>query len=337
MGRITIKDIAKIANVSYSTVSRALADHPDISVTTKSKIRRIALELGYRPNVMAANFRKQNSGVVALIIPDFHMFFSPTLIKSISRTLRTSNMTLTILDTENSLEKEKERLDLCEQLAVEGVIISLSRETTSLTHLEELVMRGTPVVQIDRTIHSTVVSAVGIDNERAAFQAVKHLIEQGHKRIAGIFGDPQLRISTSRYRGYEKALSAFNIPVDRTLVQFCPNLEAVEQGMQDLLNQSIGFTALFCMTDEVLLGAQHIWSQNDLTIPEDLSVVSISDGSFPNYLSPKITYVHHSAEMEGNEGVSLLLDIMKKRINYSVNRLIETKLIKKYSVASPSN
>ncbi|MFK7758288.1 MAG: LacI family DNA-binding transcriptional regulator [Flavobacteriales bacterium] len=198
MRRITIKDLARILNISVSTVSRALSDHPDISDGTKQKVLKAAKEFNYTTNLHARFFRKQHSRLIALILPEFNMFFSPNLIKGINEVVSSSKYSLITFITNDEYETEEKMVKQCLSWAVEGVLISLSRQTENLDHLKILVESDVKCVLLDKTVHNDIFPAVTIDSELASYNAVSHLVEYGHKNILGIFGNPNFSISKER-------------------------------------------------------------------------------------------------------------------------------------------
>ena len=136
MSRITIRDIAKLLGVHPSTVSRALKDHPDIGSTMKKKIQEVATELGYHPNYQAINFRQRKSKLIALILTEVGRFFSPDMIRAIEGIAKARGYSFVIFQSNDSLEKEKECIDLCRSFGIEGLLVSLSKEL-SLIHISE--------------------------------------------------------------------------------------------------------------------------------------------------------------------------------------------------------
>ncbi|MGE4513317.1 MAG: LacI family DNA-binding transcriptional regulator, partial [Chryseobacterium sp.] len=138
MKRVTIKDLAEMLNISVSTVSRALKDHPDISAAVKLKVKEAAETFNYIPNDFAINFRKKSSRVIGLIIPEMSMFFIPSIIKGISSILHRAGYHYFVLSSEESHSMEEENITTCINSRVDGVLISLTRHTKDISHLEKL-------------------------------------------------------------------------------------------------------------------------------------------------------------------------------------------------------
>ena len=135
MKRTTLKDLAKLLNLSPSTVSRALADHQDISEETKRRVQEVAQRMNYIPNLRAKYLRTRHSNVIALILPEMNMFFMPSLMNGINKVVEAKNYSLIVLQSDNSLWKEKQLVQYCLNLSVDGVLLSVSKETTNLSHL----------------------------------------------------------------------------------------------------------------------------------------------------------------------------------------------------------
>jgi len=164
MKRITIRDLAKMLNLSSSTVSRALSDHPDISKATKERVRAAAEEFNYTANIHASFFRKKRSGLIALILPEIYMFYAPSLIGRINKVLTSYGYSLTVFFTNDSLKREKEIVKQCMAWAVEGVMISLSKESKDIKHLEPFLQVGIECVLFDKTLANDHFPTVTIDN-----------------------------------------------------------------------------------------------------------------------------------------------------------------------------
>jgi LacI family transcriptional regulator len=205
MKRITIKDIARLLGINVSTVSRALSNHPDVNAETRVRVQEVAESMGYIPNTLAVNLRRKHSGLIALLISEINMFFVPSVIRAIEEEMRRNGYQLIILQSKDMVEQEIENLRICRQLAVEGILVSLAANTLTNDHFAPLLEDGIPIVFFDK-VPSGPFNTVSINDEKIARQAVKHLIEHGHRRILGIFGLRSMRITQERYAGYQKSL-----------------------------------------------------------------------------------------------------------------------------------
>lgn len=327
MKKVTIKDLAKALNVSTSTVSRALADHEDISTKTKEKVKLLAEELNYTTNLHARLFRNQNSGLIALVLPEINMFFTPRLIEGINKTFANTKYTLITFISKDLLEKEKEILKRCIAWNVEGVLISLSKESLNVEHLDILKQANIDCVLLDKTTPSkNDYPIVGIDGVAAAYDATIHLLEKGHENILGIFGNPSLSITQNRIAGYKKALIEYNIPIVTENIVSAKEASDLDFILPHILRHNKKITAIFTMSDELLAGCHHHLVSLQKRIPEDISIMAISDGVYPYLLYPKISHIKHSGYRLGRKTASLLIKIIGNK-KTEKSEVMKTKTI----------
>ncbi|HMQ90553.1 MAG TPA: LacI family DNA-binding transcriptional regulator [Flavilitoribacter sp.] len=331
MKKITIKDLAKLLAVNPSTVSRALKDHPDISLEMRARVKEVAAELGYSPNWQAISFRKRRSRLIGLIIPDMNMYFFPPVIKAIERRVRQEGYNLIVLHSNNQLQGEKDNVDICRHLGVEGLLVSLSTESENLDHLRRFRdQEEAPVVLFDRVKGNAGFPTVVIQDEIATRSAIKHLAERGRKSILGLFGDPHLSISKARLAGYRQALAEFGIPAREDLI--CHAYSELEA--QAAVRKSLLITprpdAIFAMSDELLVGVMQGLSESRINIPDEIAVIAISDGMAPTFWNPSISFVEHSGTAVGATSASFLFDLIEGR-TAEQSRIVPTYLMAKAS------
>lgn len=326
MGRITIKDIAKLLEINPSTVSRALKDHPDISLETRTKVKRIADDLGYVPNLQAISFRNRKSKLIGLILPDMNMFFFPPVISAIEETVRKEGYNLIVLHSNNQLEREQENVRICQRLGVEGLLVSLTSESNSLDHFSEFIGQGVPVILFDRVNNDLDLPTVVIHDEAVAAEAVSHLLSKGRKKICGLFGDPQLSISQLRKDGFCKALTAFGEEIDPNFILHAYDYNDAFKEVGKLLENNFKPDAFFTMSDTLLVGTMMALQQHKVVIPDEVAIISISHGEMPRFFSPQVTYLQHSGTRVGATAISLLFKLIHKesipKVNYIGTRLV---------------
>ena len=317
MSRITIRDIAKLVGVNPSTVSRALKDHPDISTSMKAKIQQVADELGYYPNIQAVNFRNNQSKVISLILPEIGRFFMPDMLSGMEEIARKRGYTLVIFQTNDLLEREKECLVLCRSFGVDGILISLSIETSSTEHFEIFYKNDVPVVLVDKVISDDNSATVGINGFNSAYTAIQHLAKRNYKRIAGILGNENLSITKNRKAGYLATLKNFNLPIIDTFCLHSNSIKETKRKVIDLLTSNNPPDALFCMTDDILSGVMNAIYELNIRVPEDLAIISISNGYLPYYCQPNITHIKHGGYPTGIAAANLLVDLIEipKQVN----------------------
>ena len=218
MPQITLHDLATKLNISVSTVSKALKGYSDVSAKTKKAVIDLAEELNFTPNIVASNLRTKQTKTIGVIVPTIvHHFFSNVINGIINEAEKNGYMVI-LLQSNDNFELEKKQLDLLIKQQVDGILISLSVKTTRFEHLEKVQQRGIPLVMYDKISDAINCSKVLIDDKKAAFEAVSHLIRKGYKRIAYFGASLQAHNFSNRFLGYKKALEEFRIPFDDSLV-----------------------------------------------------------------------------------------------------------------------
>lgn len=323
MKRATIKDIAAIAGVNVSTVSRALRDHPDIGLVLRTKIKQLAHDMHYHPNMLAVQLRKQKSNTIGLIIPEANMFFLPSVIKGISHAVQKAGYRLLVLQSGESFEQELENVNICNEYGVEGLLISLTNETEHLDHLNDLKEAGIPVVLIDKILDNTAFDEVIIEDMQVTQLCVNYLIETGCKRILGVFGNPNMMITHKRLEGFKTLIETHPKALDvKSAHKFVDNTfsawACVEQVFPDFQPD-----AIFAMSDEIIAGVIPALKKMKIQIPEQCSVIGISDGYLPKILDPQVSFLHHDGFALGKMAATHLL----KKLTQVANNGAQERLI----------
>ena len=333
MKRVTIKDLARQLNLNPSTVSRALKDHPDISVETKNKVKELAELLQYRPNNFAINFRNRKSNTIGLIVPQFSMIYFPSLLKGINEILRPVNYNLLVLPSNESLQGEKNSLEICERNGIDGLLASVSRETLSGEHFQSLIDYNVPVVFLDRIpFDKGDVSQVIVDDKKAAERATISLLEAGVKKIIGFFGNENLQISQNRRLGFYQQCEKFNLSPNNMQAHHCSNRFEVKDILLKFIETRGIPEGIFTMSDETLIGVMQAIHQLNIKVPEQVSIVAISDGEFPEFYNPKTTYVETSGYKVGKAAAELLVNLINNDNRLNQQIIIDTPLIEGYSI-----
>lgn len=332
--RVTLKDIARHLGLSLPTVSRALADHPDISDETKARVRETAQAMHYVPNFRARYLRAKSSQLLALIMPEMHMFFFPSLMTGVSKVAQENDYSLIVFQSDNSVAQEKRLVEYCTHLSVDGVLLALSAETTDLSHLDILHDCGIPVVLMDTTIETTKYSTVTIDDQEAGREAAAYLLDRGHRRIIGVFGDQRQRISVLRHRGFKQAHAERGVKLAESQVVRMSAGEPVEQALHRALDAHPDATAVFAMTDEMLMRSHYVLMQRGKRVPEDVSLLAISDGLAPALLHPNVTHFRHSGMEVGERTAHILIGLIAHRSEAMLDVRIRTTLVENATVAT---
>jgi LacI family transcriptional regulator len=334
--RITLKDIARQVGLSMPTVSRALADHPDISAKTKDRVREVAQALHYIPNYRARYLRTKHSRLIALIVPEMNMFFIPSMITGINRVVQQNDYSLIVFQSENSIVQERRLTEYCTHLSADGVLLVLSSETTDLSHLDMLRDCGIPVVLLDKTIETSRLSTVTIDDHDAGREAAAYLLDRGHTKCIGVFGDQRQRIAALRLKGFRRAHAERGVPVAESQLLRVSLLAEFEQQLDRALAEHPDVTAIFAMTDELLVHTHHQLMRRGINIPRDISLLAISDGQAPSFLHPNVTHFRHAGEEVGERTAHFLIGLIEHNSDAVMDVRIRTSLVELGSVATLS-
>ena len=307
--KVTIHDLAKQLNITASTVSRALNNHPRISAETKKLVQKTAKAMGYSPNVVASNLRTGKTKSIGLIVPRINRTFFSDAISGIESITSPAGYNLIICQSDESLKKETDNLATLLNSRVDGVIISLSSETQNGKHLQPLLNSNLPLVQFDRTTNDIETDQVINDNSDAAYKATLHLIEKGFKHIAHFAGNLNNNIYQQRLAGYKKALEDNGYPQDESLIFY--NTVTREQGIdaaQKILEMSKRPNAIFSASDYSAVGAFKIFKEAGVKIPDEMGIFGFANEPFTDLLSPSLSTVEQHAYDMGRTAAKLLIE-----------------------------
>lgn len=305
---ITIKDIARELGISPSTVSRALKDHFEISQETKDAVKRVAKEMNYQPNSLALSLRYSKSNTIGVIVPEIVHFFFSTVISGIEDIAQSRGYNVIITQSNESLDREVMNLQTLFNNRVDGVVVSLSKESYDHSHFEALMQKGLPIVFFDRVAEDLESSKVTVDDFLGGYQATKHLIEQGYKRIAHLAGPSGLDITDDRLSGYKKAHEEEGIPIDEELIIFnkASNESDAYAAIFDLLKNK-NPDGLFASNDLAAMGAIKAAQKYGKNVPMDFGVVGFSNWQFTALTNPSISTIEQPGFEMGQHAAELLL------------------------------
>jgi LacI family transcriptional regulator len=311
---ITIKDIAKELGVSPSTVSRALKDHPDISQETKKQINDLAKKLNYQPNTVALSLRQSKTNTLGIIIPEIAHFFFSAVISGIEDIAHNAGYHVIITQSNESFEREVMNTKALFNSRVDGILMSVSRETENYNHLQSLLDYDIPLVFFDRIIDSLNACKVIVNDEQGAYEATTHLIEQGCYRIAHLAGPQNLAISKNRLNGYKAALADNRYMIDENLIKVCGfgTFEEAEAITNEILEYRFPPDAIFANNDVAAYGAMMAIRKKKLRIPEDIAIVGFSNWRFSSLIQPALSSVTQPGFKMGQEATRLLMKQINK-------------------------
>lgn len=328
--QVTIKDIARELGISPSTVSRALKDHPDISIETKKAVNELAERLNYQPNIVALSLRQRKTNTIGVIIPEVVHFFFSTVVSGIEDVAYEAGYNVILTQSNESYQREVIDMKALFNSRVDGMLLSLSRETTNFDHIESIISKGVPIVFYDRMYNNPNTSKVIVDDYVGAKEAVLHLIDQGCKRIAHLEGAPNLILSKDRLRGYQDALIEKNMEVRDNYTLVCPSgsFEEGKKATKKLLSLSTPPDAIFCNNDPMAMGCMTAIKEKGLKIPDDVAVVGYSNWFFGEIMDPSLTTVDQPGFEMGQEAARLLIRQIEARDKDQIEIAPETKVLK---------
>jgi LacI family transcriptional regulator len=307
--QITIKDIAKRLNVSPSTVSRALRDNPEIGEATRIAVRNLAKELNYQPNTVAMSLRQKKTFTIGVVVPEIVHYFFSSVISGIEDVAYDNNFQVILCQSNEKYNQEKMNIKTLSRSQVDGILISYAKETRDFDHLKELKEKGIPVVFYDRSPDSFALDSVIVDDFGGAFQATKHLIDEGCKRIVHFMGPLHLNIHLQRCNGYKEAQKQHGIKIDKDLLVEADSFKGAYRAVHKLLDQGVNFDGIFAVNDLTAVGAMKALKSKGIQIPGEVAVVGFGDDStLSEMVDPTLSSVMQPGFEMGRRATQLLLD-----------------------------
>jgi len=314
--QVTIKDLARHLNISVATVSRAIRDMPEIKAETRDAVLKLAKEWDYQPNLLATNLVKNRTKTIGVIVPDLAYHFFASVIKGIEEEAIARGYSLLLTQTSELYERELTNVQNLSRGQVEGFIVSISQETTDFEHLKRLQRKGIPLVFFDRDADEIDVPKVMVDNVGAAYEATKHLIENGSKRIAFLAGPSNVTVSNLRQSGYEKAIQDAGLNLDESLVVHGNyNLLQAIKLTNELFELENPPDGLVVVSDRLAVGAIAALRKKYIRIPEDVAIVSFNDEPICTIVTPTLSSVAQPTFEMGKMAITLLINQIENPVS----------------------
>lgn len=326
--KTTIHDIAKALNTTAPTVSRALNNHPRISDTMKVKVADMAKKLGYEPNTVASSLRLGHSRIIGVIVPYMDRAFFASVIRGIEEQARSHGYNVIICQTHEQLAREIEDVNTLLAAQVAGIIISVSKETTTYDHLERVLSKGKPLVLFDRTIPQLQVPSVTIDDRLGAKLSVQHLITNGYQKIAHVTGNLSVSIFRDRLSGYQEALNDAQLPQNPEHIVEAPGTVAAGANAIDrLLQTTEPPDAIFFASDFNAVGAIQRLKTLGIQVPEDMGIVGFGNDQLTQYLIPSVSSVDQQSLNMGIEAAKMFMQCLENKETNVSSIELKPKLI----------
>ncbi len=299
----SIKDVAEAAGVSTATVSRVLSNGLHVRPEVRERVMATVERLGYRPNLVARSLRSQQSNTIGLIVSDISNPFFTAISRAVEDTAYDQGFSVLLCNTDENPEKEAIYLNLMRDTTVAGAIMSPTRHTISSFADSNLPF---PLVVIDRSITNGDVDSVLLDNVDAAYRLITHLVEQGYRRIAALCSE--MSTGLERQLGYEKALRAHGLaPKAEYMKYVSPRAEAGYTATAKMLDLDEPPDALFTVNSLIAEGALQAIRERNLTIPDDIALVTFDETTWSSLVQPAITLIAQPTYEIGKTAAELLI------------------------------
>jgi LacI family transcriptional regulator len=329
---VTMNDVARRAKTSVFTVSSVINNSSKVSKKLQKRVLEAIEELNYTPNLVARSLKRKKTLLVGLVISDVEDIFFPGVIKGIEAVFNQTSFNLILCNSENDIEKENNYLKILIEKRVDGLI--LFPTDTSGNNLKSLLSKNIPVVLIDREIESLNISTVLMDDYNSSFNVTNFLINKGHRRIGIVIFPTTISTGEQRLKGYMESHRANNVNIDKDLIKITGfKKEDSYRATEELINLKNRPTALFTANDVMFAGALKAIKNNNLNIPDDISIVTFYDFNWLKYLNPPMTAVKLPTFEMGHEAAELLLNLVNlNEEKYYRKIMLKTSFVERSSV-----
>lgn len=307
---ITIYDIAKHLNISATTVSRGLKDHPAINKNTRKKIFEAARHLGYRSNTFASSLRSKKTYTIGVIVPRLNSYFMSSVLAGMEDAASRENYNLIISQSLENSAKEIANAHTMFNKRVDGLLASLAYDTENIDHFHPFFKKGIPVVFFDRIYPHADSTSIVIDNYRAAYDLTKHLIDQGCRRIMHLGGNMLRNVYADRLKGYKQALKDHSIPFDEKKWLLISKLseEAGTKAAEYILKMTVKPDGVFSANDTAAVYCMIRLKEAGIRIPQDIAFAGFNNDPISKIIEPNLTTVNYSGYDVGEAAVTSLVN-----------------------------
>ena len=330
-----IREVARLAGVSVATVSRTLKSPERVLAETRDKVNAAVEKAGYRPNLMAVQFRSRKTGNLVILVPAIANTFFARVISGAQRAAQAAGYRLLLCDTQGQESIERQFAELVYAYQADGVI-----QLRAFDPFDQSSGSGAmpPIVNVCEVIRQGRHPTISLDNQAAAKAMTEHLLELGHRRIGLIKGPKSSPLTRDRVAGYEEALRQAQIPLDDALVSHGDfTLNAGYLGASAMLKLNPRPTALFCENDEMAIGALRRIKEEGLRVPQDISLAGFDDIPMAAYCDPALTTISQPAEAFGEKAVEMLIALMDGKPVTDRHLVLPFELTVRESTAAPGN
>ncbi|MCU0323874.1 MAG: LacI family transcriptional regulator [Spirosomaceae bacterium] len=323
---ITIYDIAQVLDISPATVSRALNNHEAISNNTKTLIKAKAEEMGYRSNKFASNLRKQKTNTIGVIVPRLNSPLMSTVLAGMEKVANEAGYNLLISQSLESYKKEVSNIKTMFNSRVDGLLVSVAYDTEGFSHFEPFIKKSVPLIFFDRVLEHNDCLSIIIDNFKGGYDATKHLIEIGCKKIIHITGSLQRNVYAERLRGFKEALIDKNLSFDKSQVfetDLSPDIG--KQIANKIKAEDLNVDGIFITNDFCAASCIGELKRIGYKIPDDIAVVGFNNDPVSEVIEPKLTTVHYPGKEMGEIAAKCMINHLNGLMDIGQTNLIMLK------------
>lgn len=335
--KITIKDIAKALKVSTGTVSKAMQDYPDISDETKKKVKEYAKKIGYEPNIHAAFLRTKKTRLIGIVIPNLNTNFYSKLVASLIVRITENGYLPIILNSNESEQVEGENLERLIRQKVDGIFISLTKNTTSTDYLTKVMSSSCSLIAFSNTSKIITCNKVVFNDKEIIKQATEYLINKGNSKIAFIRKSLISQNSINQFIGFREAYQADELSIDnqRIITSNQTNLSEGYRIAKELFNNGVEIDGFISYNDTLAIGAMMFYKENGFDIPNDIRFIGQENLEIGTFFTPELTSIKQNFSLMAEKVMSLFLeeqsDLKQKNINSFKREEIKSQLIERVS------
>lgn len=326
MQKSTLKKLAQTLGFSISTISRALKDHPDISEPTRKRAKALAAEMEYEPNSYAVQLRTRQSYVLGILVPTIENFFYDSFIAAIEDEARKYGYSVLIMQSRDNATIETSNLQLFRKNMIMGLFAALSLATEDLSLFRKLEELEIPVIFADRVPDEKGFYSACFTDDEAAIMAVDAIIAKKKKNVLALFDHPHLSITRHRKEAFVNAMKSKS-PRTKLRVDFTESLEPSRAVAISALASSKPPDVIFCMNDLIMIGVMQAVHALKLRVPQDIAIITISNGFIPYMYNPPVTYIETSGSKLGKLAFTQMLARLRSE-SIAENVFVESVLVK---------
>ena len=328
--RVTLRDIANVMGMTTATISKALRDGNDISLETREKVKKVAEEMGYRPNILARSLVQRRSFMLGVVVPNLRISFFSEITRGIYERARERGYEAIIMVNDEMSETEERNLEFLSGLGVDGILIDAVPGGQNNPVFERLVKRDIPFVAYDRYVDGMEFDSVTINDEQACYNVVEHLVKHGRKHIVFLGPTEKLFVACGRFRGYKKGVEHFQLPVDdRYVIPTKLDSDDANEKMLETIKSDLPIDAVICVGGLVAYGAGQAILKAGKSIPDEIMMAEFGDNDVVARLGVPFLTVYQYPFKMGQQAVDLLIKQVDAPEQKTIieHEIIDTKLI----------